>query len=137
MHPEARLEAEATGTSVHNDSAPSMLSDEEIFLSQLARRAKVLNDGFQRKVVEVVRDHGIPRRRSSLSIERQASCQPMRVASLLKHKDPDDRLQLSADLAMFCNDEFRCQYNPVLYICSVATRESMRHVQERTRRLID
>ena len=112
------MEAQAAGASFHNlkeAAAPSMFSDEEIFLSQLARRAKVLNDGFQRQVVEVVRSHhdAISSGKGSNSFDRRASCRPMRSARLLRRKDPKDCVQLSADLAMFCSAEFRCQFSPV------------------------
>jgi hypothetical protein len=105
------MEAQAAGASFHNlkeAAAPSMFSDEEIFLSQLARRAKVLNDGFQQKVLEVIRGHAILRTEGSFSLQRPALYRQMGPARLLRPKSPNDSLQLSADLAMFCND-IRCR----------------------------
>ena len=54
-----------------NSVTSALMTDEEVFLAQLYRRAQLLNKGFQTAVIQVVRQHEVPDVRSGLERVRR------------------------------------------------------------------
>ena len=60
VYPQAKLEAESSSLSLVVDQESSNLClNEDVFISQLIRRAVLLNRGFQEKVTEIVRQNAV------------------------------------------------------------------------------
>jgi len=61
VYPAAIVEAKAEAQAVaNNHEQKATILDEEVFVSQLQRRARILDDGFQAAVVRSVQDFAIP-----------------------------------------------------------------------------
>ena len=60
VYMQAKLEAESSSLSpVLDQESSNLFLNEDVFISQLIRRAVLLNGGFQKKVTDIVQQHGV------------------------------------------------------------------------------